>query len=367
MSCDYIALATQGVQGLTPYQPGKPVEELERELGISNIIKLASNENPLGASQKVIAALQSVMPELARYPDGNGFELKQAISQHLGVAPDTITLGNGSNDVLDLLARAYLEPQTEAIFSEYAFAVYPIAVQACGATAIVTPAVDYGHDLAAMAAAITDKTKMIFIANPNNPTGTWLSLDAIENFLAKVPESVLVVLDEAYFEYVEEPSYQSGIGLLERFPNLIVTRTFSKAYGLASLRVGYSVSNTQVANILNRVRSPFNVDTFALTAATAALADAEYLERSRTCNRAGLKQIEAGVQELGLSYIPSVGNFIVVHFGCNSMPIYQGLLHRGVIVRPLANYAMPESLRVTVGTAEENQRFLSALADVLEK
>jgi histidinol-phosphate aminotransferase len=365
MACDYIALAAQGVQKLTPYVPGKPVEELERELGITNIIKLASNENPLGPSPKALAALDKVKAELTRYPDGNGFKLKQALSNHLGVALDTITLGNGSNDVLEIIARAYLAPGDEAIYSQYAFAVYPISVQAVGATAVVTPAINYGHDLEAMAAAVTPKTKIIFIANPNNPTGTWFGKSEWETFMAKVPENVLVVLDEAYIEYVEDSDALNGLDYVSRFPNLIVSRTFSKAYGLAGLRVGYCISHPQVANILNRVRQPFNVDSFALAAATAVLDDTDYLHRSRKTNRDGMQQLVAGFKQLGLDYISSAGNFIVVNFDQDAAPFYQALLREGVIVRPVANYGMPKSLRISIGLPEENARFLQALKKVL--
>lgn len=365
MACDFIALAAQGVQKLTPYVPGKPVEELERELGISNIIKLASNENPLGPSPKALAAMESVKAELTRYPDGNGFKLKQALSNHLDVATDAITLGNGSNDVLEIIARAYLAPGDEAIYSQYAFAVYPISVQAVGAKAVVTPAINYGHDLPAMAAAVTDKTKLIFIANPNNPTGTWFGKSAWEAFMAQVPERVLVVLDEAYIEYVEDGDALNGLDYVKRYPNLIVSRTFSKAYGLAGLRVGYCVSHPQVANILNRVRQPFNVDSFALAAATAVLDDADYLQRSRDNNRHGMQQLVEGFRSLGLDYIPSAGNFITVHFGQDAAPLYQALLREGVIVRPVGNYGMPNSLRVSIGLPAENARFLDALKKVL--
>lgn len=365
MTCDYIQLATPGVQGLTPYVPGKPVEELERELGIANIIKLASNENPLGPSPKALAAITQHLNELTRYPDGNGYRLKQALSRHLGVSAEEITLGNGSNDILDLLARAYLTPESEAVYAQYAFAVYPISVQAVGARHQVAPARDYGHDLAAMRERINDHTRLVFIANPNNPTGTWLTQDALEAFVSDMPERVLVVIDEAYAEYVEAPGYASMLPLLQRFPNVVITRTFSKAYGLAALRVGYSVSHPDVANVLNRVRNPFNVDIFALAAAEAVLNDHDYLQRSLACNRAGLAQLADGFSALGLPYIPSVANFISVQLGPDAGEIYQALLHKGVIVRPLAGYAMPEHLRVTVGTEAENARCLQALQDIL--
>lgn len=362
MSCDFVSLATKGVQGLTPYQPGKPVDELERELGIQNIVKLASNENPLGPSPKALEAIKGQFEDLTRYPDGNGFLLKKAIAEHLGVAQDGIVLGNGSNDVLDLIAQAYLEPGCEAIFSEYAFAVYPIATQAAGATAVVTPANNWGHDLDAMVAAITEKTKVIFLANPNNPTGTWFTKSDFEGFIEQVPENVIVVLDEAYAEYVEEPEYPKGIEYLGEYSNLVVTRTYSKAYGLASLRVGYSISNPQIADVLNRIRSPFNVDSFALAAATAVMNDVEYIQKSVEINRKGMAQITLAMESLGLDYIPSVGNFVSVDFGKDAMPIYEALLREGVIVRPMAAYKMPTFLRVSIGLEEENARFIDALS-----
>ena len=369
MVCDYIALAAAGVKGLTPYQPGKPIEELERELGITGIIKLASNENPMGPSPQACRAVTDMMSELTRYPDGNGFTIKQALSKKLGVDSAQITLGNGSNDVLDLIARAYLTPESEAVFSKYAFAVYSISTQAVGAKAVVAAARGWGHDLDAMAAKISDRTRVVFIANPNNPTGTWLTRGELDTFLGKVPENVIVVLDEAYFEYMNEADYPDGIALLERYPNLVVTRTFSKAYGLASLRIGYGVSNFEVANILNRVRQPFNVNSLALAAATAALSDQEYLARSREMNLQGRALLERGLEQMGLEFIPSAGNFVTAHFdggaGKSASVIYEALLRQGVIVRPVANYDMPNSLRISVGTELENNRFLEALDGVL--
>ena len=365
MSCDFIALATAGVKGLTPYQPGKPVEELERELGISNIIKLASNESPLGPSDAALLAIQAATTQLTRYPDGGGFSLKQALSKKLSVNDDQITLGNGSNDVLDLIARAYLSPGDEAVFSQYAFAVYPISTQAVGATSVITPAKNYGHDLDAMVEAITEKTRVVFIANPNNPTGTWLTKTELEAFLSKVPESVLVVLDEAYFEYVDNAEYPDGLTYLSQYPNIIVTRTFSKAYGLASLRVGYGISSPDIANMLNRVRQPFNVNSLALAAALAVLQDDDYLQRSREMNKNGIAQLESGLEQLGLAYVPSAGNFVLTHFERDALPIFQSLLNSGVIVRPVGNYGMPNSLRVSVGTGPENDRFLKSLKEIL--
>ena len=364
---DFLALAQPGVQQLSPYVPGKPVDELARELDLdpASIVKLASNENPLGPSPKALAAIRSELAELTRYPDGNGFELKTRLAARCGVQINQVTLGNGSNDILDLVARAYLAPGLNAVFSQYAFAVYPISTQAVGAQGKVVPANDYGHDLEAMLAAIDENTRVVFIANPNNPTGTWFGPDALERFLAHVPSNVLVVLDEAYIEFAEGDELPDGLKYLARYDNLLVSRTFSKAYGLAALRVGYALSSTQIADVLNRVRQPFNVNSLALAAACAALDDADYLIQSRQLNDAGMAQLEAGLRELGLSWIPSKGNFIAVDFGRDTAAINQALLHAGVIVRPVAGYGMPNFLRVSIGLPAENARFLDALAKVL--
>jgi histidinol-phosphate aminotransferase len=364
-------MVVAGVQGLTPYQPGKPIGELERELGISNIIKLASNENPLGPSPKALAAISGLLGELHLYPDGGGFELKAALADHLNVGADQITLGNGSNDVLDLVGRAFLGPGTAAVFSEHAFAVYPIVTQACGADSRVAKAQDgsqgpaYGHDLQAMAALVDDSVRVVFIANPNNPTGTYLPSGALRAFLKGVPRHIVVVVDEAYFEYVDFPDYPDCLQWLPDFPNLIVTRTFSKAYGLAGLRVGYAVSSPALADLLNRVRQPFNVSTLALAAATAALGDRNHLARTKALNDAGVRQLSEALAARSLAYIPTAGNFITVDLGRPAGPIYQALLREGVIVRPVANYGMPQHLRVSIGTAAENQTFLAALDRVL--
>ncbi|EMP56556.1 histidinol-phosphate aminotransferase [Marinobacter santoriniensis NKSG1] len=369
MAVDYQSLAVRGVQALSPYQPGKPIEELARELGLepSGIIKLASNENPLGPSEKALSAARNALSELCLYPDGNGFDLKRALSERYGVNPDQITLGNGSNDVLEVIARCFADSDAEVIYSQYAFAVYPLVTQAIGARGVSVPARDWGHDLEAMANAVTDRTRLVFVANPNNPTGTVHTADAIEAFLERIPERVLVVLDEAYCEYLTGDEYPDGVRLLSRFPNLIVCRTFSKAWGLAALRVGYSLSSPEIADILNRVRQPFNVDTVALSAATAVLSDEDYLVRSREVNAAGLIQLADGFDRLGLSYIPSVGNFIAVDVGEKAGAVYQSLLSQGVIVRPIGGYGMPGHLRVSVGLPEENARFLEALSTSLNE
>lgn len=369
MSCDFLALAQPGVQKLSPYVPGKPVDELARELKLdpAGIVKLASNENPLGPSPKALAAIQAELSELTRYPDGNGFVLKQRLAQRYSVGVHQVTLGNGSNDILELVARAYLAPGLNAVFSEHAFAVYPIATQAVGAEGRAVAAKNWGHDLDAMADAIDENTRVVFVANPNNPTGTWFDAAALGTFLARVPAHVLVVLDEAYIEYAEGQELPDGLAYLADYPNLLVSRTFSKAYGLAALRVGYAISSPVIADVLNRVRQPFNVNGLALAAACAALDDVDYLAASRRVNDAGMAQLERGFRQLGLEWIPSRGNFIAVDFARDAAPINQALLREGVIVRPVAGYGMPTFLRVSIGTERENARFLDVLAQVLQQ
>lgn len=355
-------LAPAYVRAIAPYPPGKPISELVREMGLeeSSIVKLASNENPLGVSPKALVAMKEALADIARYPDGNGFVLKDAIRRKFGVSHSQIVLGNGSNDVLELAARAFLAPGTSAVFSQHAFAVYPLVTQAVGAIGVTVPARDFGHDLDAMYRAITDNTRIVFIANPNNPTGTLLAKAALHAFLKTVPAHVLVVLDEAYDEYLADDRKSEAITWLGEFPNLILTRTMSKAYGLAGLRVGFALAHPEVADIINRVRQPFNVNSMALAAATAALEDDDFVRRSRELNDAGMAQITAGVKQLGLDYIPSSGNFVSVQVG-DAAAIYQGLLKQGVIVRPVANYGMPQYLRVSIGLQSENARFLEAL------
>lgn len=369
MSCDFLALAQPGVQKLSPYVPGKPVDELARELKLdpAGIVKLASNENPLGPSPKALAAIQAELSELTRYPDGNGFVLKQRLAQRYSVGVHQVTLGNGSNDILELVARAYLAPGLNAVFSEHAFAVYPIATQAVGAEGRAVAAKNWGHDLDAMADAIDENTRVVFVANPNNPTGTWFDAAALGTFLARVPAHVLVVLDEAYIEYAEGQELPDGLAYLADYPNLLVSRTFSKAYGLAALRVGYAISSPVIADVLNRVRQPFNVNSLALAAACAALDDVDYLAASRRVNDAGMAQLERGFRQLGLEWIPSRGNFIAVDFARDAAPINQAFLREGVIVRPVAGYGMPTFLRVSIGTERENARFLDVLAQVLQQ
>lgn len=364
-------LAAPAVRTIAPYIPGKPLEELEREYGISDSIKLASNENPLGPGPKAIAAMQKAVTEIGWYPDGGGFALKQALAKKYGCELDCITLGNGSNDVLVMLAETFLTPQSEAVYSQYAFAVYPIAVQATGATARVAPAnpadhaMPLGHDLDAMARLVNERTRLVFIANPNNPTGTWLSAAALRKFIAGVPSQTLVVMDEAYIEYVTDPAFADASRWLKDFPNLVVVRTFSKAYGLAGLRVGYSLSHPGVAAMLNRVRQPFNVNLVALAAARAALDDSEHLQKTLATNRTGLAQLQAGLDSLGVKHIPSAGNFVLMDCGGPAAAVNEALLRQGVIVRPVGNYQLPNHLRLTIGTPAQNERMLSALKQAL--
>ena len=354
------------IRAISPYIPGKPISELAREFGLDekDIIKLASNENPLGPSPKALAAIARAAAELTRYPDGAGFELKAMLSKRNGVDPRQIVLGNGSNDILELSAHAFLRPGTSAIFARHSFAVYPLATQAFGATCIEVPARNYGHDLDAMRKAIRDDTRIIWVANPNNPTGTWLPANEIKSFVESVPRQVLVVLDEAYNEYLPSEQQADTASWLAEFPHLVLSRTFSKAYGLAALRIGYGLMHAKVAAMLERIRQPFNVNALAQAAAIAALDDAAYVRESYDKNRSGMRQLETGFQTLGLEFIPSHANFICVRVG-DATRVNLALLRRGIIVRPVANYALPEFLRVTIGTADENARFLGALGEAL--
>lgn len=365
MSCDFLALAKKGVQGLHPYQPGKPIEELQRELGLNKIVKLASNENPLGLSPNVKVVLEENLHDLTRYPDGAGFDLKAKLSEKFGFAPEQITLGNGSNDVLDLVGLAFINERCSVVYSEFAFVVYPIMTQYLGAKAIEVPAKEYGHDLDAMLESVEEDTRVIFIANPNNPTGTWLGKKALTDFLQKVPENIIVVLDEAYSEYIgAEVDYPDGLELQRQFPNVIVTRTFSKAYGLAGLRVGYAVASPELAGVLNRVREPFNVSSLAQLAAIEVLDDEQYLAESIQVNNTGRAQLEGGLANLGYEFIPSQGNFITFDTKQDAVEVYQRLLGQGVIVRPVVPYGLPRHLRVSIGLVEENNVFLKALSVV---
>lgn len=356
---DYIAR-------LVPYVPGKPIEELERELGIKDSIKLASNENPLGPSPKAVQALQAALANLHRYPDGNATRLKEKLAKKLGVKPEMIVLGNGSNEVLELAAATFMRPGDHAVISEHAFVVYDLAVDARGLAKTVVPAgKNFGHDLAAMARAVTERTRLLFIANPNNPTGTMVTRSEMDALLESLPDRVIVVVDEAYFEYVEDPAYPDGVELVKAGARVIATRTFSKIYGLAGCRIGYGVMPARFAEYMNRVRQPFNTNSLAQAAALAALEDDEFIQRSRANNRAGLNYFYREFQRLKIDYIPSVANFVLFKSPRNAKEIYEQLLRHGVIVRPMGGYRLPEWLRVSVGTPAENQRFISALEALL--
>jgi histidinol-phosphate aminotransferase len=361
-------LAPENVRAIAPYIAGKSIAETARELGMreADILKMASNESPLGASPKAVEPIRGALAELHYYPDGGGYELKRLLAARLGLAPENFVLGNGSNDVLELAARAFLTRDDSAVYSRHAFMVYPLAVQAVGAHAIEVPARDFGNDLDAMARAVRADTKILFLANPNNPTGTFSPWSEVLALLEKVPPSVLVVVDEAYGEYLPDELASPSAGWLAAHPNLVVARTLSKAYGLAGLRVGYAYAHPEVAEVMNRVRQPFNVNHLAMVAACAALGDHEFIARSRKVNAQGMAQLERGLAALALEYIPSRGNFITVRVG-DAARIYGELLREGVIVRPIAGYGMPEHLRVTIGLPEHNERFLAALKRALGK
>jgi histidinol-phosphate aminotransferase len=366
-------LVAPAVRQLQPYVPGKPIPELEREYGVHDSIKLASNENPLGPGPRARAAMAAALAEIGLYPDGNVFELKRALAKRHGLPAEWITLGNGSNDVLVLLAEAFLTGDSEAVYSQYCFAVYPIAVQAVGASARVAPArpandrMPLGHDLRAMAAMVTPRTRLVFIANPNNPTGTWVDGPSLHEFLRGLPNTTIAVVDEAYFEYSRETDCADASAWLEELPNLVVVRTFSKAHGLAGLRVGYALSRPEIAEPLNRVRQPFNVNSVALAAAVAALDDPDHVVRTVALNRAGITTLRAAIEKLGLKVLPTAANFVLVDLGKEAGPVYDAMLRQGVIVRPVGSYGLPNHVRITTGTAEQNQRVLQALKAALER
>ena len=361
-------LAPDYIRTIAPYQGGKPIAELAREMGLNeaDIIKLASNENPLGVSPKAQMAIDEAVHAIARYPDGNSFALRVAVSEKFGIAQNQIVFGNGSNDILELTARAFLGAGDEAIFSQHAFAVYPLVTQAVGAVGVVVPAKNYAHDLEGFLRAITAKTKLIFIANPNNPTGTLINKDALHAFIHTVPRHILIVLDEAYDEYLSAQNKSEAIHWLGEFDNLIISRTFSKAYGLAGLRIGFGLMHADLADMLNRVRQPFNVNSIAQAAAVASLADEDFVARSYALNQAGMAQLTQGLSKLGLEYIVSYANFVSFKVA-NAAQVNQLLLQNGVIVRPIANYEMPEYLRVSIGLFSENTRFLEILERILKK
>jgi histidinol-phosphate aminotransferase len=354
-------LLPEWIRTLTPYPPGKPIEELERELGIVDSIKLASNENPLGPSPKALAAIGAALADLHRYPDGSAFYLKTRLARHLGVPPEALIVGNGSNEIIELVVRTFLRPGDEAVMADQAFVIYRLVVQAAGGTSRVIPLRDFTHDLEAMGAALGPRTRLVFLSNPNNPTGTIFRRAAWESFLAEVQPGTIVVADEAYAEYVEDPAYPDTIDSRGDGTVAVLTlRTFSKLYGLAGLRIGYGVADPALIDALERIRQPFNVNSLALVAATAALDDGEHVRRTLAANREGMAFLVAAFRRLGLEHVPSAANFVLVRVG-PAARIYQALLRRGVIVRPMEVYGFPEHVRVTVGTAAENERFVAAL------
>lgn len=364
--------ALPGVLGIEAYTPGMPVEELQRRLGLADVIKLASNENPLGASPAVQAALVAAAKgdNLALYPDGSGYRLKKKLATYHGIGAECITLGNGSNDLLEFLSRIYAGPGRAVMFSDFAFAVYSLAAQAQSAESVIVPAyaadhatMPYGHDLAAFGKTLAQRpdVSLVFIANPNNPTGTWNTPQEVLGFLEQVPPHVIVALDEAYWDYQDPALRTDALPWLDRFPNLVITRTFSKIYGIASMRAGYALSHPTVADLLNRVRQPFNNNSFALIAAEAALDDQDFVRRSIELNTVQRERLDDELKKRGLTVLPSQANFLTVGFGRDAKPIHQGLLERGVIVRPMGSYGLPQFLRVTVGSAAQNDRFLQAL------
>jgi histidinol-phosphate aminotransferase len=365
------ALAVGAVRALAPYVIGKPVSELERELGITDVVKLASNENPLGPSPRAIEAMRAAMDEVWLYPDGNGHDLKAALAQRHDVQMSQVTLGNGSNDLIVLLAEAFLSAQVSAVISQYAFAIYGLAIQAVGAQARVAPALGAatsmpnGHDLEAMLSLVDASTRLVYIANPNNPTGTWNTTDSIVRFLDRVPATTLVVLDEAYFEYARGYGCPDGIELVAQYPNLVVLRTFSKAHALAGVRVGYAVSHSGVADMLNRVRAPFNVGIPGLVGAVASLGDAAQVRRAVQLADDGKQRLLAELPRMGVHAFPSAGNFVLVDVGPSGSAVYEQLLRHGIIVRPVAGYGLPRCVRITVGTAAQNERLLAALPQCL--
>lgn len=367
------ALASAAVRGIAPYVIGKPIDELARELGVTDIVKLASNENPLGPSVRARRAMQAALEDVWLYPDGNGHDLKQALANWHRVDMSQVTLGNGSNDLIVLLAEAFLTPGTNAVYSEHAFAIYALAVQATGAGARIARAsrggqgMEFGHDPDAMAAAIDADTRLVYIANPNNPTGTWNNAAQIRRFLDRVPTSTLVVLDEAYHEYSSLSDCPDGTQWLATHPNLVVLRTFSKAHALAGVRVGYGLSHPDVADVLNRVRQPFNVGIPGLAGALASVGDEEQLNRARQLVREGLEQLRAALPALGVKLYPTAGNFVLADVGASGTAVYEGLLREGVIVRPVAGYGLPRCVRITIGTAAQNERLTGALARVMSR
>ena len=353
-----------GIESIHPYQGGKPIEEVQRELGITDVVKLASNENPLGPSPLAKNAIQRAADQVHFYPDADAYYVKTELAKHVGVAPENLILGNGSNEILQIVGETYLSPNDEAVYSESAFVVYMLVSKTCGAKSIVTPMRSYTHDLDAMADAITDQTRVIFIANPNNPTGTIVTSDQTDRFMDCVPDDVLVVFDEAYYEYIYRPDYPHTLPLIQEGRNVIVTRTFSKIYGLAGLRIGYGIAKPDIIQMMNRVRQPFNCNSIAQVAARAALRDDAHVRFSRQTNAAGKAYLYGALNRIGIEYVESDGNFILIHVDQSGQNAADALMSKGVIVRPVAEYGFPNSIRVTIGKREENERFVDALKEV---
>jgi len=348
------------IRAIQPYVPGKPIEELERELGISHSIKLASNENPLGPSPLATAAIKDTFGELNRYPDGAGYYLKQALSAKLGVSEEELILGNGSNELLDIAARTFLKAGDEAVMGAPSFVVYSMAVQSVGGTSVQVPLKDHIHDLAAMADAITPRTRMLFLANPNNPTGTYNTAEEFDRLMTKAHEDMIVVVDEAYYEYVTAPDYADSMKHFRSGRNILVLRTFSKIYGLAGLRIGYGIAKREILTDMNRLREPFNTSSLSQKAALAALGDEAHVTRSRVTNSEGKQYLYQQLKALGIRCVPTEANFIYIPMD-DSMAVYNGLLKKGVIIRPMG----PRAVRVTIGLPEENRRFIEALRTVM--
>ena len=353
------------IRTLIPYEPGKPIEEVEREYGIAHSTKLASNENPLGPSPKAVAAIRAKLGELNLYPDGDCYYLKNGLAKKIGVAPEQLIFGNGSNEIIELAVRAFMRPGDQAVMARQAFVVYQLIVQAVGGRSVQVPLRDYTHDLGAIAAAVTAETKIVFLANPNNPTGTIYRRPEWEEFIAKLPKDVLLIVDEAYFEYVQDAGYPDSLKYQSEDRPMLTLRTFSKLYGLAGLRVGYGIGPREVISMMQRVRQPFNVNAPAQWAALAALDDSDHVQRSLALNREGLEFLGGEFKKLGLEFVPSHGNFILVRVG-KGQEVFKQLLGQGVIVRPMGGYQFPEHVRVTVGTMDENRKFIGALQKVIK-
>ncbi len=361
---DLFELGKKHIKDTKPYQAGRPIEEVERELGLSNIIKLASNENPLGPSPKAVDAAAAALKSIHLYPDALYFRLREKLAGYTKVNMQNITVGNGSENCLECLIKSYIDEGDNVILDQYAFATIRILVKAYGAQELLIPSINYRHDVKAMVNAVNEKTKIIFVVNPNNPTGTYVSHDELVYLLENIPEHVIVAVDEAYYEYLDKPDYPKSVGLLAKYDNLVISRTFSKVYGIAGLRLGYLLTSFPVSELLHRSRMPFNVNNCAVAAGIASIDDHEFLAKTRKVNAEGLIQVSQGLVEMGIEYIPSVGNFITADMKTDALEIYKHILHKGVIVRPLVPYGLPNHLRITIGTYDQNVRLLQVLREV---